>query len=208
MLYIMRRNPDYPSEKALWKVLEYYGIRICDTDFLNLLETLRDAAICIAAYYREKVICTLLDAGIELHVYGESWDKAFFAEHKYLIRHPGINVEDSLRIMEQAKISLNVMSWHKDGFTERVLNSMLAKAVVVSDKSTRLEEEFVDGEDIILFNLAQINELPKRVKALLQDGERLKRIAESGAKKVIEKHLWIHRAKELLNIISTERPNT
>ena len=113
-----------------------------------------------------------------------------------------INMEDSLHIMERAKISLNVMTWHKDGFTERVLNSMLAGAAVLSDKSTRLEEEFVNNKEIILFELAQIGALPKRIKALLSKDKEIKEIAENGRKKAMEKHLWKHRAKELLEIIS------
>ncbi len=117
-LHIMRHNPDYPAEKALHVVLEEYNIKCNDTDFLNLLEMLRCVTACISSYYREKVVRALLDAGIELHVYGEDWDRVPFAEHKCLRRHLGIDVEESLRIMQQAKISLNIMSWHKDGFTE------------------------------------------------------------------------------------------
>ena len=169
---------------------------------MNLLEMLRYVISCVSSYYREKIIRVLLDAGIETHVYGDNWNKAPFAGHKCLVCHPAIDVEKSLHIMEQAKISLNVMSWHKDGFTERVLNSMLAGAVVLSDKSTRLEEEFADGKDIALFDLAQIDALPDRVKTLLSDDEELKKIAENGRRKVMQKHLWIHRAKELLHIIS------
>lgn len=201
-LRVMRQNPDYPAEKALAEVLEYYGIRTGRDDFLNLLEMLRYVISCVSSYYREKIIRVLLDAGIEIHVYGDNWNKAPFAGHKCLVCHPAIDVEKSLYIMEQAKISLNVMSWHKDGFTERVLNSMLAGAVVLSDKSTRLEEEFADGKDIALFDLAQIDALPDRVKTLLADDEELKKIAENGRRKVMQKHLWIHRAKELLHIIS------
>ena len=94
------------------------------------------------------------------------------------------------------------MSWHKDGFTERVLNSMLAGAVALSDRSTHLEEKFVDGEDIILFDLARLGDLPGRVSELLSDEEKLRAIAEKGRKRVMEEHLWIHRAKEFLKIIS------
>lgn len=201
-MHMMRWNPDYTAERALCEVLDCYGIKVSNNDYLNLLEMLKYVTSCISSYYRERVIRVLLDAGIMLDVYGKNWDTAPFAKNKCLRCHPEIDVEASLRIMQQAKISINVMSWHKDGFTERILNSMLAGAVVVSDKTTRLEEEFVDGEDIILFNLADISELPSRIKALLANEERLKRIAANGEKKVREKHLWIHRAKELLKIIS------
>ena len=200
-LDIMRRNPDDPAEKALGKVLEYYGIKAKDFDFMDLLEKFRCVVACISGYYREKIICALLNEGIEIHVYGDSWNRAFFANHKCLVRHHGMNVEDSLYIMEQAKISLNIMSWHKDGFTERVLNSMLAGAVTISDRSTHLEEKFQVGEDIVLFDLKQIEALPGRIRELLSDEAKMQRIAANGRKKVMEGHLWIHRAKELLKIL-------
>ena len=201
-LHIMRWNTDYPAEKALKQTLEYYGIHAGESDFLNLMEIFRYAISCISSYYREKIIRTLLDAGIELHVYGGNWDNSPFAENKSLICHPGIEMEDSLYIMEQARISLNIMTWHKDGFTERILNSMLAGAVALSDKSIRLEEEFLNGDDIILFELRQIYRLPVRVRELLADDEKLREIAENGRKKVIDRHLWSNRAKMLLEIIS------
>ncbi len=201
-LDVMRRNPNDPAEKALKQALGYYGISLAEDDFLNLLEMFRHVVDCISSYYREKIIRMLLDAGIEIHVYGDSWNRASFAGHKCLVRHQGMDVEESLNIMEQAKISLNIMSWHKDGFTERVLNSMLAGAVALSDRSTHLEEKFVDGEDIILFDLARLGDLPGRVRELLSDEEKLRAIAEKGRKRVMEEHLWIHRAKEFLKIIS------
>lgn len=203
-LHIMRRNFDYPAEKALNQTLEYYGIKAGDADFLNLLEMFRYVISCISSYYREKIICSFLDGGVEIHVYGDNWNNAPFAGNRSLICHSGIDMEDSLHIMEQARISLNIMTWHKDGCTERVLNSMLAGAVTLSDRSTRLEEEFANGDDIILFNLSQINEIPFQVKELLSNDERLQRIAENGRRKVMEKHLWSHRAKELLRIIEGE----
>ncbi len=139
-LHVMRWNPNYPAEKALNEALEYYGISIGNADFLNLLEMLRYVISCVSSYYREKIICSLLDEGIEIHVYGDNWCNAPFSLHKCLVCHPAINMEDSLHIMERAKISLNVMTWHKDGFTERVLNSMLAGAAVLSDKSRAVSE--------------------------------------------------------------------
>ena len=103
--------------------------------------------------------------------------------------------------MQQSKISLNIMSWHKDGLTERILNGMLCHSAILSDKSTRLEEEFIDGEDILLFNLSQIEKLPRQVNELLLNPDRLQRIAENGYKKASQRHLWIHRAQQLLYII-------
>lgn len=85
--------------------------------------------------------------------------------------------------------------------TERILNAMLCQSVVLSDRSTRLEEEFINGEDILLFDLSRLDSLPERILALLSDDERLHQISLNGYRKVIQNHLWIHRAKQLLTIL-------
>ena len=66
------------------------------------------------------------------------------------------------------------MAWHKDGFTERIANSMLNGSVVVFDTSTQLEELFVNNKDLVLFNLSNLNDLLKRIKNLLSSPENLK----------------------------------
>lgn len=201
LIHIQRHMPDLTMEAAFQKALDYYNIHLDDASFLNLLYQLRNIGLCVIYYYREKVIQTLLDANIQVHVYSDSWKNAPFSEHPCLIRHPDIRMADGLSVMAQSKISLNLMSWHKDGLTERVLNGMLCRSAVLSDRSTRLEEEFIDGEDIILFDLTQIKTLPERIKKLLSDPDKLQKITENGYKKASEKHLWIHRAQQLLQII-------
>ncbi len=194
-------NPDFPAETAFQQTLKYYGINLCNEDFLNLFNMLEAVPSCILFYFREKIIRTLLDANIEIHVYGDSWRNAPFAEHRNLIRHNTLPFQETFYVMQHSKISLNIMSWHKDGLTERILNGMLCQSAVLSDTSTRLEEEFVDGKDILLFRLSQISSLPIRIKKLLADPEQLQEIAENGYKKALGKHLWTHRAMQLLDII-------
>lgn len=203
-IYALRHNPDCPAETAFWQALEYYGISLSNADFLSLFDMLKPVPRCISYYFREKIIHTLLNADIEIHVYGNSWKNAPFANHKSLICHTALPLQDTLYVMQRSKISLNIMSWHKDGLTERILNGMLCQSAVLSDTSTRLEEEFIDGEDIILFRLTQISSLPNRIRKLLAAPEQLQKIAENGYKKAMKKHLWIHRAKQLLNIIDTQ----
>lgn len=197
----MRLHPNETAEQSLQNVLNDYDIKLRDADFLNLFFDLRQACFCIMLYYREKIIRTLLNAGIEIHVYSESWKNAPFAAHPCLHCHPALNIGDSLRIMRQSKLSLNIMSWHKDGLTERILNGMLCKSVVLSDRSAILREDFIDSEDIILFDLQQIDLLPSRIKELLADDNRLRQIAINGYEKAVKKHLWLHRAKQLLECV-------
>ena len=197
----LRYNVNLPTEKALSNVLQYYEMELSDEEFLDLLFELRYVFFGVMYYYREKVIRTLLDNGVELHVYGDSWNTSPFANHPRLKIHPAVTGDDVSRVMAESKISLNIMAWHKDGFTERIANSMLNGSVAVSDTSTQLQELFVNGEDLVLFDLDHLELLPEKIKNLLSAPECLKQISENGMAKIKENHLWSHRAKQLLNLL-------
>ena len=199
----LKRNPNQPTETALKNVLEQKQINLSNNQFLDLLFQFRYVFFCVMYYYREKIIHTLLDAGIEINVYGDSWNSAPFADHPYLNRHPQVDASESLLVMQQSHISLNIMAWHKDGFTERIANTMLNHSVVVSDKSTQLEELFVDNHDLVLFDLQSINTLPAKIQTLLNSPELLDAIAENGYLKAVHNHQWQNRAEQLLEILGT-----
>lgn len=198
---IMRRNPNLTAESAFQKMLDYYGLQVSDEVFCDSFNEFRQVSYCIMLYYREKVIRTLLDGGIRIDVFGDTWKESPFIKHENFIHHPSVNVEKSLEVMQRSKLSLNIMSWHKDGFTERTAHALLCHSVLLSDKSTYLMENFTNGEELILFDLERLEELPQLVKSLLADGAKLEKIAERGFEKALQEHLWKHRGEELLSII-------
>lgn len=195
----MKKNPNQPAEESLRKTLERRGQEHTDTEFLSLLDSLKPMIYCIMSYYREKVVRTLLDADIDLSVYGESWKKSPFFGHRHLIFHPSVTPEESFAELQRAKLSLNIMAWHKDGFTERIASSMLARAVVVSDKSTCLEEQYENDGELLLFDLNRLNTLPDRILSVLSDNERREKIAERAYQRAISEDTWDARAKLLLS---------
>ena len=93
-----------------------------------------------------------------------------------------------------------MMSWHKNALTERIANSMLQKAVVITDRNPYLESQFQDGQDIIYYDLDQMDKLPARIQRLLQSPERISEIGENGYQKAAKYHTWDCRAKELIQI--------
>ena len=86
------------------------------------------------------------------------------------------------------------MAWHKDGFTERIANSMLYRSIVVSDRSICLEEQYKDGEELILFDLMDLSRLPDQIRTLLQDDKRREEIAERAYQRAIAEDTWDQRA--------------
>lgn len=202
-LFFMTKNTNLTAEEALKKALEHYSICVSEQEFLALFGEMKAVIQCVMYYYRERVVQTILEAGLELHVYGDSWEESPFCGDKNLICHKAVESDEALEVLQNSKISLNVMAWHKDGFTERIADSMLAGAVVVSDKSTQLEEDY--KEECKLFLLEHLENLPVVLKELLEQEEERKKIAQKAYQKAIRCATWEKRAEQLLALIEEER---
>ena len=93
------------------------------------------------------------------------------------------------------------MPWFKDGAHDRVFNTLLNGAVLLSDDSIYLREILRDGENCILYSLEDIEQMPERVKELLSDEERMQRMADIGYEMAKKAHTWAHRADFLSDLI-------
>ena len=196
----MRRCPDITAEQALAEVLKERGVRICDADFLDLLYELRRVIYCVMHYYRDRVLRSILESGLRLDVFGDSWESCPLKRFPNLVCHPNVTVEESLKIWKQSKLSLNVMSWHKGGFTERMANIMLAGAVLVTDATTYLDGRYGE-EDLLSFRLLERDGLPRRIKCLLEDDALRQKLAENGRQKTLREHTWDKRAEEFAELL-------
>ncbi len=205
MLRILKNNPDLTAEAALTAALEKLSISVCDKRaFTVMLHRMREVVHTVTFYYREKVVHTLVLSGIKIHVFSDTWKKCPFADNSYLVIHSDVPYEEGIRIIAQSRVTLNVMSWHKGGMTERVANAMLNKAVCVTDKTSYIERHFADGRDIVMFALSNIELLPARIKELLSMEGRLRcsDIAEAAYKKALASHTWSEVAKAFMEILS------
>ena len=199
-LLIMRKNSALTAEGALQKVLELRGMILSDEEFLDLLYDLRRVIYCVMHYYRDRVLRCILQSGIKLDVFGDSWMNCPLTSHPNLICHPNVTVEESLDIWKKSKLSLNIMSWHKGGFTERMANIMLAGAVLVTDDTTYLMGKYTD-EDLLTFSLEEREKLPDKIKYLFDHEEYRKIIAQNGKQKTLLQHTWDKRAEQFLDIL-------
>lgn len=162
------------------------------------------ALVCYAVnyQYRHQIIENLLSADIKLHVFGDTWQAYAGKGKENLMIHPEVSVQESLNIYAQSKLSLNIMSWHKAGITERVLNIMASGSVCVSDKTEALMEEFIwdekdDRQQIVLFDPGISDTLPEKIRTLLAEDAKRERIAENAAAICRENHSWSSRAKDI-----------
>lgn len=146
-------------------------------------------------YWRGKVVRTLVNAGITVDVVGKGWNELEGVECPQKLRiHPQTDSFCCLKMIQQSKISMNIMPWFKDGAHDRVFNSILNGAVCVSDRSKYLCEELKDEEGICYFDLEHVDMLPDKMKDLLQNENEMQDIVARGREKVLDMHTWAKRA--------------
>lgn len=199
----------YP-EKTYFEGLENYlhekEIAYEETALPEMLQKLSSVCYAVNYQYRHQIIETLLSENLKLHVFGDTWQDYQGKGKENLIIHPEVSAQEALEIYAQSKISLNIMSWHKAGITERVLNIMASETVCVSDKTEALMEEFNwnekdMGQQIVLFDFRTLDTLPERIRSLLTEDVRRERIAGNAAKICREDHSWSNRAKEIYQAV-------
>lgn len=196
----MRHNPGLTLEEAFSQTLCALGMELDDEAFVEKLYAVRRAVYCVMHNYRSRVIKTLLDSGLQVDVFGDSWYHCPLRVYPNLICHPDITVEESLTIWQQSKLSLNVMSWHKGGFTERMAGIMLAGAVLVTDDTSYLHGRY-DEKDMIVYRLDCLEELPGQIAGVLLEEEKRRKMAENGRRKTEKEHTWDRRAGQFLELL-------
>lgn len=159
--------------------------------------------IYIRNYWRGEVVKTLVNAGIDVDVFGDGWDKLDCEKPQHLHIHPQTTSLVCLQEIKKAKISLNVMPWFKDGAHDRVFNSILNETLCVTDKSKYLCQELKEGEGVCYYDLENLKALPELVSGLLQNESDRQRIVEKGLEKVMAHHTWEVRAKQVLKWIES-----
>ena len=196
----MLSHPSFTFEQGLLEVEQ--ALRTDSDDaFIARMAELKPACRAVIGYFRNRVLSALLDAGIEIQVYGDSWNQLKERDPSYadrLIIHPEVSMKESMAEFRKGKIGLNIMSWYKAGMTERVANIMLSGAVCLSDETDYLRAHAVDGEEVVLYSLEALERLPQEVLSLLQDDDRRERVARRGYEKALAEFSWSARARQLI----------
>lgn len=153
---------------------------------------------------RGRAVQELVDAGVKVHVFGDGWQLLSCKHEENLILMNNLDSVGCLKKLCQAKISLNVMPWFKDGAHDRIFNTMLNGAVCLTDSSIYLDSILHDGVDSCIYSLKQMERLPEIAAGLLADPDRMQKIADGGYRMAKEGHTWAHRAQQLHELIEHE----
>lgn len=155
--------------------------------------------LCIRTYFRSEIIRKLTDADLKVQVFGADWNLLDCKKPWNLVQNGGqVKSKVCVQAMRNAKISLNVLPWFKDGAHDRVFTSMLQKSVALTDDSKYLHQEFTDGEDAVFYLLNQLDDLAEDINRLLAHPDDMQRIADAGYQKASKAHNWRERTKILI----------
>ena len=189
-------HPYRTTEEVIEEKLLENRIKINDKQLLYVKEKLRYVDMLAVSYYREKVIKTLVESGIKVTLYGTGWEVCDWIDNENLDYRGRVSADEIVDLMYDSKIVLNTMTWFKDGTHDRVFNGMLAGAVAVTDSSIYMKENFTDNE-LVMFELEDIDKLPHIINDLVTDKYKMQKIADEGRKKALQFHSWEKRADEL-----------
>ncbi|WP_022747739.1 glycosyltransferase [Lachnobacterium bovis] len=202
ILILLSKNKKATFEEILKQFFDDEKVKYSDEEFPQKVEELSTVNLCLRTIYREKLIRTLTNEDIKIHVFGDDWDSFKCDKPWNIIRSAErVDTNEAVKIIQNSKISLNSMPLLKNGVHERVLTAMLQKAVAVTDSNEYIEDNFEKGKDIVTYDLNRISKLPKKIKGLLENEELMQNIADRGYIRAHSNYMWKDRVDELLKHI-------
>lgn len=204
ILEIMLGNPYITTEEAI----EYYftsrSMEISDEQLLQINET---SAVYIESYVRRyfkiNAIKSIAARGIPVEIYGGGW--GCDSDYNNVVHiHNRVSSAECNILTAQAKIALNFMPWYKDGASERVFNNMMAGSLCITDPSGYLLNNYIDGKDIVYFDLNNISKVGEVVEYYLEHTEEAERIAEAGKIKASTNDSWLSRMQTVLQYMDED----
>lgn len=173
-----RSKMDSSFYRTIFSEVEHY---IKGRDKLDLLDAVRDS---------------------QVHVFGSSIDeqgwKNYCSGRANVTVHPGVSYLEALKIMQQSKIVLNSCIKNKYGAHERIFSGSASGAALVTNDNVFLRENFVAGEEMVLYRRSSFNEVNGMIRRLLSDEAQRKEMAEKARQKVIARHTWDHRIARII----------
>lgn len=202
------KHPSETFDKVLENLLLSSGNKFSDRQLKAYIQQYRFVDANIIALFRLEILRVLVNAGINVTVYGDQFEKTDLYGHPHFIYKGHCTAEEGIRLMEDSKIVLNQLAWFKAGASERIFEAMLQGAVALTDDSLYLKENFTDSVDIMFYSLSNINALPGIVRSILGDTAFTETIRRNAYEKARQQHMWLHRACSVLDDLDARSPTS
>lgn len=197
---MMIKDPMLTTEKAIDDWFSFQNISISEADILTLnLIAAPYIENYVRRYFKQLGMHALDKAGVKVEIFGsDSWldPSDPFSENIHLnSRIPSSQLN---HIINSARISLCYIPWYKRGCSEKNFDSMLNGALCVSDKSEYLDSHYVDGKNIVFFNLDSPEQMAADVRWLLDHPSDAEEIAKNGMMTAKKYDTWEKRFERIV----------
>lgn len=150
--------------------------------------------------WRHETLDALDRAGVSVQIHGNGWEFARFENH---VLKPPVDYEQSLSLLTQTKVALNVSPQFFSGSHERVLDATLNGAPCITSRSTFLAEVFSPDSEMSFYDVSEPSSVVEHARSLLDDAPRRASMAQAAKLTAGRKHTWKVRAEEIVGLYQT-----
>ena len=145
---------------------------------------------------RKNLVLALDKCKHKLDLFGGLWEEL---DLKHATIHREIPFNLTFTVFSKSKLCVNIMPNFKAGSHDRVFSAQLNGAVSLTDPTTLLKKEYKDGENILFYELDDIDAVTAKTDAALLEPSALKKIAQMGYSIAAKNHTWDNIAKVILD---------
>ncbi len=172
-------------------------------DYINLDKPLHTQTFYLADTYirclnRKKLVESLDKSDYNFHLFGGLWEEL---DLKHAKIHREIPFNLTFTVFAKSKITVNIMPNFKAGSHDRVFSGQLNGAVSLTDSTELLKKQYNDMENILFYNLDDIDAVTSKVDAALSNSSELKKIAQAGYDIASKNHTWTNIANVFINSV-------
>ncbi len=198
--HLLCTNTSLTLEAGVEHCLRQRGATLPEEDLRDMVRLFQDMDGFLRSWARAEVIRTLANADVKVHIYGEGW-QFLDCKQENLILHERIPFDETIPLIADAKIVLNVMPWFKSGVHDRVYSAMLNESVCLTDGSEYVARTLTDGREALIYSLENLRELPDKVQHYLRHPKELREVADRGYAYAKDTQTWRYRARRLAEIM-------
>jgi hypothetical protein len=150
------------------------------------------------AKIRFDILRYVLESGITVDVYGNGNWNEISDIYKNANYKGNISMVDLIDLYSNYKITLNDNNNFRNGSHERVFNALANGCQCITPKSSYYDKIFGDNENIVSYSRDDFEDLNVHIK----ESTRLESYGDISRTRqyVLNNHLWINRAREILNL--------
>lgn len=187
------------TEQALFLTMQQNGLSVPDDTLKTLFLCSEYVDWAIRMYQRGQVVSVLAESGLDLYLLGRGWENHSSSKYPNVHRiDDRVPYAQTLTAMADAKINLNVFPWFKAGTHDRIFNTLLQHSLPLTDSSRWVDLNFKDGQDIVLYDLKHLEQLPGIAERMLKNPSQAETIIQNGYEKVRRNFTWSNCAEWIL----------